>query len=174
MITLRCTRKVARRLTLTPGAETQLPTNRLGDWYANALNIGHQRLVLCVSERSLLSLVLPARDLRQLPSRLPDAVRSLLERLGIPSEIAEPEIAAMLPIAVGLTRNRSVVGSMVDLAREAAFFLAPPIPRAPVADVELALAAVPCLQLEPDVFPFRTAGILLGVKVPDPEWRVLH
>jgi hypothetical protein len=78
----------------------------------------------------------------------------------------------MLPIAVGLTRNRSVVGSMVDLAQQAAFYLG--ADRPPVADLELALAAVPCLQLEPHSHPFRTAGALLAVAVSNPEWRVLH
>jgi hypothetical protein len=172
MITLRCTRKLAKRMTLTPGADTQRPTNRLGDWYANSLNVGRQRLIHCVSERSLLSIVLPAKDVRQFPSRLPDAVGSLLARLGVPSDVIETEVAAMLPISVGLTCNRSVVGSMIDLGRQAGFYLADDRP--PVADLELALAAVPCLQLKPDAFPFRTAGEILGVRVSDPEWRVLH
>lgn len=174
MMTLRCTRRLAARLTLTPGADSLEATNHLGDWYANALNIGHKRLVLCVSERSLLSVVLPARDLRQLTSRLPDAVRSLLGRLGVPGDIAEAEVASMLPISLGLTRNRSVVGSMVDLGREAAFLVAPKIPRPPIADAELALAGVPCLQLQPHVFPFRAVSALLGVPLPQPEWRILH
>jgi hypothetical protein len=174
MTTLRCTRRLTRRLTLTPGAGDLDATNKLGDWYANALNVGHKRLVLCVSEKSLLSLVLAARDLRQLPSRLPEALRSLLGRLGVPTGIAQAEVDSMLPISVGLTRNRSVVGSMVDLGREAAFLLAPPTPRPPIADVELALATVPCLQLQPHVFPFRAVGALLGVDVSTPEWRVLH
>ena len=174
MTTLRCTKRLAGLLTLTPGVAELPQTNRLGDWYANTLNVGHQRFVLCVSERTLLSLVLPARHVRQLPSRLPGAVHSLLERLGVPLEIAEAEAASMLPVSVGLTRNRSVVGSMVDLGRQAAFLLAPPPGHAPVADIELALAGVPCLQLQPDVFPFHTAGALLGVHIPDPERRVLH
>jgi hypothetical protein len=172
VITLRCTRKLARRLTLTPGSDAQEPTNKLGDWYANLLNVGHRRLILCVSERSFLSVVLPARDVRQLPSYLPDAVRSVLGRLGVPVGVAEAEVAAMLPIAVGLTRNRSFLGSMVDLAQQAAFFLA--ADRPPVADLELALAAVVCLQLQPHTYPFRAAGALLGVAVSNPEWRVLH
>src|SRR5688572_32799662 len=98
MITLRCTQKLARRMTLTPGAEHHVPTNKLGDWYANTLNVGHQRFVLCVSERSLLSLVFPGRSVRDLPSRLPAAVRSLLFRLGVPDDVIEEEISAMLPI----------------------------------------------------------------------------
>jgi len=172
MITLRCTRKLAKRVTLTPGADTQQPTNRLGDWYANPLNIGHRRLIHCVSEKSLLSVVLPAKDVRQFPSRVPDAVRSLLTRLGVPPDVIETEVAAMLPMSLGLTCSRSVVGSMVDLGRQAEFYLAADRPA--VGDLELALAAVPCLQLKPDPFPFRTAGMLLGVRVSNPEGRVLH
>lgn len=172
MITLRCTRNLAKRVTLTPGADSQEPTNRLGDWYANSLNVGHRRLIHCVSAKSLLSVVLAAKDVRQFPSRLPEAVASLLARLGVPANIIEAEVAAMLPISVGLTCNRSVVGSMVELGRQAEFYLADDRP--PVADLELALAAVPCLQLKPDAFPFRTAGILLGVRISNPEWRVLH
>jgi hypothetical protein len=79
---------------------------------------------------------------------LPDAIRSILSRLGVPAEIAAAEVDAMFPISVGLTHNRSVVGSMVDLGREASF--------------------------KPDVFPFRAVGALLGVEIATPEWRVLH
>jgi len=172
VIVLRCTRKLASRLTLTPGAEDLNPTAKLGDWYAGLLNVGHERYVHCVSERSLLSVILPARDVRQLPSHLPGAVRSLLGRLGVPAAIIDAEVDSMLPVCVGLTRSRSVVGSLVELGREASFRLSPGAP--PTADVEFALAAVPCLQLKPHAMPFRTAGELLGVPVPDPEWRVLH
>ena len=172
MITLRCTRTLAKRVTLIPGADKQQPTNKLGDWYANPLNVGHRRLIHCVSEKSLLSVVLPAKDVREFPSRVPGAVGSLLARLGVLEKVIETEVAAMLPISVGLTCSRSVVGSMVELGRQAEFYLA--ADRPPVADLELAVAAVPCLQLEPDAIPFRTAGILLGVRVPNPEWRVPH
>jgi hypothetical protein len=174
VVTLRCTRKLARYLTLTPGAESQEPTSKLGDWYANLLYVGHQRLVLCVSERSLLSLVLPARDLRQLPSRLPSALESLLARLGVPSTVVAEEVAALLPISVGHTSNRQVVGSLVELGFQAASLLQHHGADRLLGDLELALAAVPCFQLKPDPFPFRTAGALLGVPVSNPEWRVLH
>jgi hypothetical protein len=172
MITLRCTRTLAKQLTLTPGAKKLSPENKLGDWYANTLNVGHQRFIHCVSEKSLLSVVLPAKNVRQFPSRLPAAVGALLARLGVPADVIAAEVEAMLPISVGLTINRSVVGSMVDLGRQAQFFLASDRP--PVGDLELALAVVPCLQLTPDSIPFRTAGTLLGVRVSNPEWRVLH
>jgi hypothetical protein len=168
MITLRCTQKLARRMTLTPGAEDHVPTNKLGDWYANTLNVGHERFVLCVSERSLLSLVFPRKSVRDLPSRLPAAVRSLLFRLGVPDDVIEEEVAAMLPIGVGLTRNRSTVGSLVELGREAQFLISPPFGLPANPDVELALASVPCLTLKPKPFPDLTAGILLGVQIANP------
>ena len=172
MIVLRCTKKLAARLTLTPGVEDCVPSNKLGDWYATTVSVGHQRFILCASERSLLSVVLPAREVRQLPSRLPGAVASLLHRLGVPATIIEAEVGSMLPVCVGLTRSRSVVGSLVELGREVRFRLSPGAP--PTADVELALAAVPCLTLKPHAMPFRTAAELLGVPIANPEWRVLH
>ncbi len=172
MITLRCTRKLAKRLTLTPGVEAQQPTNKLGDWYANLLNVGHRRLIHCVSERSLLSIVLPAKDVRHLPSRVPDAVRSLLSRLDAPADIIETEVIAMLPVSVGLTCSRSVVGSMIDLGWQAELHLAADC--SDLGDLELALAGAPCLRLALDPFPFRAAGSLLGAHLSDPARRVLH
>src|SRR5258706_834415 len=41
------------------------PTSALGDWYVNLVQIGRQQVVLATSERSLLSVLFPARGLRQ-------------------------------------------------------------------------------------------------------------
>jgi hypothetical protein len=173
MVTLRCTQKLARYLTLTPDAESQESTSRLGDWYANLIYVGRRRFVLCVSERSFLSLILPGRDLRQIPSRLPGTVESLLGRLGVPPAVVAEEVAELRPVAVGYTRNRKVVGSMIELGLQARAFLERHSDHHFPGDLELALAAVPCLQLKPDPFPYRTAGALLGVDLPNPEWRTL-
>jgi hypothetical protein len=61
MITFRCTKRVAERFRLQLDDGAPVSTGILGDWYANLLNIGRQRLVLCVSERTLLPVILPAR-----------------------------------------------------------------------------------------------------------------
>lgn len=66
MITLCCTQKVRRRLALPPALSVpQEPTTRLGNWHDNLDHIGRQQVVLATSERSLLTVVLPARNLRE-------------------------------------------------------------------------------------------------------------
>ena len=53
MFTLRCTKKLLTRMKVRPDLRPPLSTTKLGDWYADVLNLGRERLVLCVSELTL-------------------------------------------------------------------------------------------------------------------------
>jgi hypothetical protein len=57
---------------------------RLGDWYGNLFSVIRQQFALFTSERSLLSVVLPAKEIRPLPGALTDALRRLLSDLEVP------------------------------------------------------------------------------------------
>ena len=89
----------------------------LGDWYVKRMVIDRVPLLLLVSSRSLLPLVLRARNVQSLPERLPDLVGARLRRLGVPPELVEAELAAMLPVLVGKTVDRSVLGVLVDFGK---------------------------------------------------------
>lgn len=117
MFTIRCTRAILDRLRLdalpTDSAE---PTTTLGDWYANRLNVGRLRLLICTSERSLLTVLLPARQLDEFPERLRNAVGEMLLTLGVsPLDVAR-ERREMASYRFDRTRSRRVLGSMNDLA----------------------------------------------------------
>ena len=115
MMTLRCTRKLLSRVPHAPVAAQQLPTTALGDWYADLL-IGKPRwLVLCVSERALLSVLIPARPLASVVSRFREAVDLRLRALGVSDAARVAELREMDHVAAGLTANRSVVGSLNEL-----------------------------------------------------------
>lgn len=114
MLVLRCTQKLLMRLGKTENLSDAESTTRLGDWYGNTLNIGRQRMVIFISEHSRLAVILPARELKRLPQILPDAVAELLAGIGIPAPDIAAERAAMSEVAVGKTRNRSVLGTMND------------------------------------------------------------
>lgn len=122
MVTLRATRKVLKWLSPATAGDFSADT-ALGDWYANRLVVDRRPLLLLVSSRSLLSIIEPGRHLRQLPERLPDLVRQRLNRLGAGDALIEQEIAAMEPIFVGSTRDRSVLGTLVDFSRIVRHFL---------------------------------------------------
>jgi hypothetical protein len=94
----------------------------LGDWYANRVVVDRQPLLVLVSSASLLPIVLPARDVRSLPSRLAFIVAEQLKRLGIESGIIEAERQAMNPVVTAPTADRSVVGIILDFAKAMSFY----------------------------------------------------
>lgn len=164
MATLRCTQKILRRLRIDPLADDAAPTNRLGDWYANLLNVGRMRLVLCVSEKTLLPVILPARMLRTLPERLPPAVAFVLRHLGVPADVVETEVNALHPVRIGETKSRVVLGSMAEMAYEANFLLGHPAMRASLEQASLRLCGILCGPLGNST-PAEATVRLLGGRV---------
>ena len=120
MVILRPTRKL-RSLLPTVVVERPIDT-ALGDWYVNRIVVERQPLLLLVSTTSLLSIVLPARDVRSLPKRLASVVGERLRRLGVDDEVIAAEQRAMQPVVVAATDNRSVLGNLVDLAKSIPFY----------------------------------------------------
>jgi hypothetical protein len=169
MVILRATRKLETRLSgsgTTPG----LSDTALGDWYANRLVVDRQPLLLLVSSVSLLSVVSLARDVRGLPARLPGMVGRRLCDMGLAVSVIEAELAAMDPVHVGQTTDRSVLGSMVDFAKAIVAYLPhgtwgePDLPR-----VEELLAQTPCRvtrRSEDTLYPDRKTREVLAAR-----WR---
>jgi hypothetical protein len=80
-----------------------LPTNCLGDWYANLLFTRSARLIICVSERSLLPVFVEARDPTSFIPRFQERVLSGLRRMGTASDVVDCEARAMAQIRIGAT-----------------------------------------------------------------------
>lgn len=99
------------------------PTTSLGDWYVMPLDVGTRHLLLCTSERSLLSVVLPADQLGDLPERLVTALVGVLHRLDAPKQSIVDEVDAMTSGGVGPARNRATLGAMRGVSTRAAAFL---------------------------------------------------
>ena len=112
MVTLRCTQKLLRRARIAPKTITAAPTTVLGDWYANLFYSRPEQLVVCINERSLLLVLLPARDLKSISPRLQASVVSLLRRIGASSVSCDAEYQAMQEFAFGPTANRKVLGCL--------------------------------------------------------------
>ncbi len=107
MLVLRCTRKLLRRLVAADGPAPSLTW--LCDWYANPVSVGRARLILCVSESTLLPVIMPARDLRSFAPRLATAAGEVLRALGIADTLVGAEIDRMTPVAFAPTKSRVVL-----------------------------------------------------------------
>ncbi|MDP1826591.1 MAG: hypothetical protein Q8L48_25195 [Archangium sp.] len=117
MFSLHCTARLLKVLRApTAISELPAPTTRLGNWYANLLPLRRRPVVLCMSERSLLSVLLPAGVRGNIPRHLADELGTLLSVLGIPSELIEQERFAMAQSVYAKTSSRSVLGAMNEFA----------------------------------------------------------
>ena len=97
--------------------------------------------MLCLSERTLLPVVLPARELATLGMRLASAAGQVMAAIGVPAEVARDEQDRMAEAVVARTASRRVLGSMNDFA----FMLAAQFdPNASLLDRSLDLAETPC------------------------------
>lgn len=163
MITIRCTQKLLSGLGRRPAPDAPAPMNRLGDWYANVMNLGRERLILCVSEKTLLPVVLSAAGARiDFAQRLAAGVRETLNALGIPGDAVDEELAHFGEVTFAKTANRSVVGSMVDLQYMAQHIRAEQ-PSAPLLFLGLELAKEVCLSLE-HTYPSEATRIVMGAE----------
>jgi len=139
MFTLRCTARLRKRLGTTEDTASAPPSTKLGDWYAHLL-FARPQLVLCVSERTLLPVLIPARDGSLLVPRLREAAGQMLRALGV----AEPSVAAeedaMLEAVIGKTISRQVLGSMNDFVRMLDSYRG----AGSLLEVSLRLAETPC------------------------------
>ncbi|WKB55441.1 DUF6933 domain-containing protein [Eleftheria terrae] len=115
MFTFRCTQKLLDRLNAAPVQESAPPDTVLGDWYATLVRAGRIQVVLAVSERTLLPVVVPAREGRSLVQRLTEALGPLLESLSLPAEVVTAERRAMQSWVIGKTASRRILGSLNDL-----------------------------------------------------------
>lgn len=141
---LRATQKILRSL---PRSVDDAATsgNALGDWYVNRIVVDRKPLLLVVSSKSLLSILVPARDLKTLPDRFATIVDTRLRRLGVSERAIAYEVEATATVGVGRTVDRSVVGQLVDFAKAIPYYL--PIDgwnESSLAGVEDKLAATPC------------------------------
>ena len=137
----------------------------LGDWYANVFNVGPQPLILCTSEISFLSIVLRARDLPSLPSRLCEATAVTLSTIGVPEDRVDQEIQEMSALEIGKTSSRRVLGVMTEMVFLAQSYYRPGDPDA-LANLSLRLSGTPVSPLwknaQRDSFPAKAAMRLLS------------
>lgn len=137
------------------------PTNRLGDWYANLLVAGRARLIICISERSLLPVFVEAGPPSSFIPRFQQAVRTVLGRIGSTSGSLNSEASEMAQIAIGTTASRRVLGSLNDLSSLARFKIADH-PAIGLATLAVHLADTPCAPLKCDTPKSVSLALLRG------------
>ncbi len=121
MSLIRCTAKILKEIRLK-GADLVndgIPYVGLGDWYANLLIIERRKCVLFTSEKTLYSFLVPGvlkKDFKTFENLFRINLRLNLVGEGFRENIVERIMAEYMSLDMGKTRNRSVLGSMNELA----------------------------------------------------------
>ena len=154
MVVIRCTQKLLKRMAAgsalrKPKVPTTDPasTTRLGDWFANLVQVGHQHLIVLAAEKTRLPIVVRAKDAKRLAAHLAEALPQVLNALGVPHAEIRRELHEMQEYVYAPTNNRSLVSTL----NEFAFFLARHMqddPEADLTEVALQLSEIPILVLE--------------------------
>lgn len=140
---LRCTRKLRERLKQVPLPQPSPSTTVLSDWYCNLVYFGRTQAILAVSEKTRLPILIPAREVHLLHSRLIDALTTTLSTFGIDRDFIQCELNQMNEYQIAPTINRSVLGSLNDFERMASFMFDQPI-QPSLEEVSAKLAQTPC------------------------------
>jgi hypothetical protein len=166
MVIIRPTKRLHSQLPIRE--VSGMSDSALGDWYVNRVVVARQPLLLLVSSTSLLPMVVPARDVRTLPERLPSIVEARLRQLGVHAELIAAELRAMHPVVTAATADRSVLGTLTDFAKAMPYYFdaLSPGPKS-LSGLEAWLAQTPCHSEsigDPVVFPDRKAPNVLRTK----------
>src|SRR6266849_3608834 len=122
MLTIRCTQRVINRFKVRIVREAPASTGRLGDWYANLFRVGPVPFVLCQSARSLLPIVLPARN-DVFPSQFGLALGTVLRGLSIREHLIEEELESIKNVTYARTASRQILGALNDFIYHAKYYL---------------------------------------------------
>ncbi|MFH2068284.1 MAG: hypothetical protein ABII89_02315 [Candidatus Omnitrophota bacterium] len=122
MPVLKCTRKLVRALGKSAdklfSAQPDNDTSILGCWSAHLVIFARIRFVLFVNAKTLLTIFIPFKPKERLLQRFQPALLKELLRLGVLPDKAVEETSKFRNFSLGKNTDKSVVGSMNELAFE--------------------------------------------------------
>lgn len=118
MILIRCTQRLLKGAPKAPLDGFAAPLPLLGEWYANAIPLPFpgRWIVMFTSADSLLTVVAPGRSLGTALPIFQKRLPALLHRIEVPRPSITELLNAFSEMAFSRTANRSILGSMNDLA----------------------------------------------------------
>ena len=125
---LHCTKKLMNEFEASPGSSItpEQSSGFLGPWHANLIRIERRKCILLTNDRTLYSFLVPGvkkKDLGNFRELFALHLKMNLEKEGFgPADVIKA-LEEYGEIAIAPTTNRSVLGSMNDLAYQAEFLV---------------------------------------------------
>lgn len=161
MLSFHVTSKVSNRLKQPLDQIPSHAINLLGGWYVNLLIVHRQHILLLVSDRTLLPILMPAKNLALFPKQFPAALGAVLSAMTIPPDKILAELQEMTEWRFAKTASRQILGSMNDFAKMLAVNIED---GAPLMQQTLRLARCPCGPIGMDS-PLKATAAIFGEKL---------
>lgn len=127
MTLIRCTLKLRKEMGLGPAdLSERRHDSPLGDWYAHLFYQDRKKCLLFAAEQTLLALLainVNREQIRKLDRLFRDGLFRLLLDEGFQPAEAEPLLVACRSVEYATTTDRSRIGSVNELVKEAQFWL---------------------------------------------------
>ena len=145
MIYIRCTQKLIKHYGLKPNIPEEAGDSILGDWYANIIPTDGGDLIVFLNERTLLTVAVPLCPENELFPTFVERVGNLLAMIDIPIHRIYRELEFYREILITKTKNRSLLGSLNDIAYhyQARAEMRAPNEKISLSDVELRGSNIP-------------------------------
>jgi len=118
---IRCTAKLIKEMGLKKSdlIKESPKFSYLGQWHANLIYINRRKCILFANDRTLVNFIVPdvARsEIREIGEMFRDIFRCILVSEGYEKAVVERILAEYSEVGYGKSNNRSVLGSLNDLA----------------------------------------------------------
>jgi len=125
---IRCTKKLQKEMGLKNDALIQQePTpSLLGSWHANLIIIDQSKCILFVNDKTLFNFVIPdvpKEQFRKLDALFRDFLQCILAEEGFDETTTDKILQEYAEIGFANTNNKSVLGSMNDLAQHYQYYI---------------------------------------------------
>lgn len=104
-------------------SDTRDLTGLLTYWTCKPVVHERKRYILALNKETMLALLVPGAPQKTLRDRLADALEDGLKRFGVAQDVRDMEVALMRAASFSKNRDRSLLGSLNDLASHAPFYM---------------------------------------------------
>jgi hypothetical protein len=147
MTIVNATKKAWDRLKATPPSANNVDDTILGSWCAHIFYFGHRQFSILTNERTLFTIIVPAKNITNIEIVLPQTITEVLERYEIPKQSSAILLKQLSEVQFTRNTNRQVLGSMNDFIKIAKFILED-TPDISLIDLSLQLCQMPCSPIQ--------------------------
>lgn len=118
MVIVKATQSLFKFMGTKPDLAPPAATGQLGSWLAKLVDTNAGEVIVCMNERTFLTVVFPSGYVNLFVPQLYDRTYDLLRGLNVPAQVAQAEVEHYRRITFTRTADRRPLGVLNEIGRE--------------------------------------------------------